>query len=445
MTSILKKRKRFSSFQLITLGFSAVILIGTVLLMMPVSSQEGIVTSFPRALFTATSAVCVTGLVVCDTASYWSFFGQIIILILIQIGGLGIVTVAVSLSLLSGKKISLMQRSTMQEAIAAPKVGGIVRLTGFILKTTVIIELIGALIMMPVFCKEFRFKGIWMALFHSISAFCNAGFDILGSAEVPYASLSAYRIDPVINFTIMILIIIGGIGFLTWEDIEKNKFHFKHYRMQSKAILITTGILIIFPALFFYFYEFSNSEIQEGVLVSLFQSVTTRTAGFNTADLVKMSSASHMLMIILMLIGGSPGSTAGGMKTTTIAVLLSNAVSTFNRKEEACLFHRRIESSVIKNASTILVMYLSLFLCGAFVISIIENLPLGVCLFETASAVGTVGLTLGITPDLGCLSQFILILLMFFGRVGGLTLIYAAFSKTNKNFAKLPQEKITVG
>lgn len=445
MTESTHKIRRISSFQIIILGFAGVILFGALLLMLPVSSKSGVVTPFNEALFTSTSAVCVTGLIVQDTGTYWSVFGQAVIITLIQIGGLGVVTVAASFALLSGRKISLMQRSTMQEAISAPKVGGIVRLTGFIIKATFLIELIGALVMMPVFCKDFGLNGIWMAVFHSISAFCNAGFDILGSAESLYPSLTAYVGNPVINITIMLLIIVGGIGFLTWEDICTNRHHIKRYRMQSKVIIVTTALLIVIPALFFFFCDFANLPIGERILSSFFQSVTPRTAGFNTVNLGAMTGASQAIMIVLMLIGGSPGSTAGGMKTTTLAVLIANAFATFRRRYDAQFFGRRIETGVIKNAATILMMYFTLFFGGAVVISIAEGLPLGDCLYETASAVGTVGLTLGITPELGILSQGILIALMFLGRVGGLTLIYAALSGMNKNLSKLPQERITVG
>lgn len=445
MTESTHKIRRISSFQIIILGFAGVILFGALLLMLPVSSKSGVVTPFNEALFTSTSAVCVTGLIVQDTGTYWSVFGQAVIITLIQIGGLGVVTVAASFALLSGRKISLMQRSTMQEAISAPKVGGIVRLTGFIIKATFLIELIGALVMMPVFCKDFGLNGIWMAVFHSISAFCNAGFDILGSAESLYPSLTAYVGNPVINITIMLLIIVGGIGFLTWEDICTNRHHIRRYRMQSKVIIVTTALLIVIPALFFFFCDFANLPIGERILSSFFQSVTPRTAGFNTVNLGAMTGASQAIMIVLMLIGGSPGSTAGGMKTTTLAVLIANAFATFRRRDDAQFFGRRIETGVIKNAATILMMYFTLFFGGAVVISIAEGLPLGDCLYETASAVGTVGLTLGITPELGILSQGILIALMFLGRVGGLTLIYAALSGMNKNLSKLPQERITVG
>lgn len=445
MTNNTNKKKHLTSFQLIIAGFAAVILTGALLLMLPISSRTGQVTPFNDALFTSTSAVCVTGLIVRDSGTYWSLFGQIIIILLIQIGGLGVVTVAASFALLSGRKISLMQRSTMQEAIAAPGPGGIVRLTGFIVKTTFIIELSGAAAMLPVFCRDFGLKGIWMAVFHSISAFCNAGFDILGTSDSPYPSLTAYVDEPVVNITIMLLIIIGGIGFLTWDDIRINTFHLKKYKMQSKVILVTTALLVIIPAIFFYFFEFTELPVGERILSSFFQSVTPRTAGFNTVSLAAMSGASQAVMIILMLIGGSPGSTAGGMKTTTLAVLFSNALAVFRRKDSACFFGRRIDCSVVKNASTILMMYLTLFFMGALIISVAENLPLSACLYETASAVATVGLTLGITPELGILSQGILIILMFIGRVGGLTLIYAALSGTNKNLSKLPQERITVG
>ena len=445
MADFLHKKNKFTSFQIIILGFAAVILIGALLLMLPVSSKAGIITPFNEALFTSTSAVCVTGLVVQDTATYWSWFGQGIILILIQIGGLGVITIAVSFALLSGRKISLMQRSVMQEAISAPKVGGIVRLTGFVLKGTFLIEFIAALIMMPVFVKDFGAKGIWMAIFHSISAFCNAGFDLMGTENVKYASLTYYVSHPLINITIMLLIIIGGIGFLTWEDILKNKYRIKSYRMQTKVILTTSLILILFPAVFFFFREFANMPIQERVLSSLFQAVTPRTAGFNTADLTMMTEAGLGIIIALMLVGGSPGSTAGGMKTTTLAVLIANTLASFRRKEDAQMFGRRLEDSAVKNAATIFMMYIVFFFGGAIVISAVEGLPFSTCLFETASAIGTVGLTLGITPGLGVVSQIILMILMFLGRVGGLTLIYAALSGSGKKISKLPQEKITVG
>lgn len=439
------KQKQITSFQIIILGFLSVIFLGSILLMLPVSTQDAKGAVFSDALFTSTSAVCVTGLVLHDTATYWSAFGQSVILLLIQIGGMGIVTIAVAAASISGHKIGLMQRSAMQEAVSAHHLGGIVRLTKFILKTTVCIELIGAALLFPSFTRDFGIlKGAWYSLFHSVSAFCNAGFDLIGVKE-PFSSLSSYSTQPFVNFTIMALIIIGGIGFLTWEDIKNNGFHIRKYRMQTKVILTITGILIILPALYFFFFEYQDLPPGERFFCSLFQSVTPRTAGFNTTDIASFSETGQMLVIILMLIGASPGSTAGGMKTTTIAVLISSALSVFRKKEHTHFFKRRIPDDTVKSAATISLMYIVLFTGGGMIISRLENLPLLPSLFETASAIGTVGLSLGITSQLGIVSQFILIVLMFFGRVGGLTLIFAAMTKTETNASKYPQEKITVG
>ena len=443
MWAILHKRK-LSSSQIILFGFAGVILVGTLLLLLPFATNSGQSASFWDALFTSTSAVCVTGLIVQDTATYWSGFGQTVILLLIQIGGMGVITVAAAITMVSGKKISLMQRSTMQDAISAPQVGGIVRFTGFILKGIVLFELLGAVVLMMVFIPEYGIKGIWLAVFHSISAFCNAGFDLMGTYS-PYSSLTFYADHPVVNITIMLLIIIGGIGFLTWQDIRQNGLHMNRYRMQSKVILATTGILLFIPAVYFFFLEFSAEPMGRRLLLSLFQAVTPRTAGFNTADLTTLSETGQAFTIGLMLIGGSPGSTAGGMKTTTAAVLISCAIAVFRKRENGRFFGRRIADDTVKNAVTVFIMYISLFLLGGMIISRVENLPLLTCLFETASAIGTVGLTLGITPQLHLVSRLILISLMFLGRVGGLTLIFATLSATKNTLSKLPLEKITVG
>lgn len=437
-------KKILTSSRIIILGFAGVILVGTLLLMLPISSNGSEGTSFINALFTATSATCVTGLIVYDTATYWSGFGQAVILFLIQIGGLGVITIAVALAVIAKKRITLMQRSFMQDSISAPKMGGIVRLTGFIIRGVFLMELIGALMMAPRFVRDHGWVGIWMAVFHSISAFCNAGFDILGRGN-PFSSLTSYVGEPVINITIMLLIIIGGLGFITWEDIKTYGIHIRKYRMQSKVILTMTTVLLIVPAVYFFFWEFANYPMKERILISLFQSVTPRTAGFNTVPLGTMSEAGQGIFILLMLIGGAPGSTAGGMKITTIAVLVATAFAVFKRKESPQYYGRRIADETIRNAATIFLLYTSLFFVGAMVISRIENLPLLTCLYETASAVGTVGLTLGITPHLGVVSKLILIFLMYFGRVGGLTLIFAALPEKGSHHSRLPQEKITVG
>lgn len=439
------KHKHFMTFQIIILGFLSIIIFGTLLLMLPFATRDGDGAVFLDALFTSTSATCVTGLVLHDTATYWSAFGQAVILTLIQIGGMGFVTIAVSVAALSGRKIGLMQRSTMQEAISAHHVGGVVRLAKFILKTTICIELIGAIFLLPTFYKDFgTVRGIWYSLFHSVSAFCNAGFDLMGIKE-QYSSLMSYSTQSTVNIIIMLLIIIGGIGFLTWEDVRNNKWHFRKYRMQTKAIFTVTAVLLIFPTIYFFFFEFSNLSLKARILSSLFQSVTPRTAGFNTADLTTISEAGQMLMILMMLIGGSPGSTAGGMKTTTIAVLFATAWAVFHKKEHSQFFRRRIAVDAIKNAATLFLMYMVLFMISGMIISRIDNIPLVSSLFETASAIGTVGLTLGVTPHLGRVSQLILVVLMFFGRVGGLTLIFATLTARETSGSKYPQEKITVG
>ena len=438
--NLLRAFRRFTSFQIIILGFAGVIVAGALLLMLPAASAAGAATPFTDALFTSTSAVCVTGLVVRDSGSYWSPFGQSLILLLIQIVGLGVITMSATFLMLAGRNISLKERSAMQDALSAPSVGGIVRLTRFILKGTFIVELTGALVMLPVFWRDHGFRGIWMAVFHSVSAFC-----ILGTAERPYPSLTAYVGDPVINITVIFLLVVGGLGFLTWDDIRMHRWRLSRYRMQSKVILAATAILLLFPAVLFFFTEYSAFPLQKRILASLFQSATPRTAGFNTTDLAAMSDASRAVMILLMLVGGAPGSTAGGMKVTTLAVLAANVHSIFRQQESPQLFHRRVDSRIVKSASAVLLLYLTLFLTGGCIISAAEDLPLAVCLYETASAIGTVGLTLGITPQLGQLSHWILILLMFWGRVGGLTLIYAAFAGHNRYHAVYPKENITIG
>lgn len=446
----LRVRKHLSSFQIIILGFLAVILIGAFLLMLPVSTQGKGGASFMDALFTATSATCVTGLVVQDTATYWSGFGQAVILGLIQIGGMGVITVAVAVTIVSGKKIGLMQRSTMQESIAAPQVGGIVRLTRFIVLTAFGIELVGAVIMFPVFYRDFGLgRGLWYAVWHSVSAFCNAGFDLMGVRE-HFSSLVAYTTDPVVNVVIMLLIIVGGIGFLTWNDIRTHKWKIRRYRMQTKVVFFMTTVLIILPALYYYFIEFSYPQWAglsgaERFWGALFQAVTPRTAGFNTLDLTNMSESGLSIMTILMLIGGSPGSTAGGMKTTTAAVLVLSMISVFRRREHVEVFDRRIAGETVKYAAAVLVMYLVFCLGGGILISSIEHLPMLVCIFEAGSAIGTVGLTLGLTPQLSLASHIILTVLMYFGRVGGLTVVFAAMSGTKPHVSKAPREKITVG
>ena len=440
-----KRRRKITSFRIIILSFFMLIMLGTFLLMLPISSRRGSITAFSDALFTATSATCVTGLVVKDTATYWSVFGQGVIFILIQIGGMGVITIGLTVMRASGMKIGLWHRSTMQESIAAPHIGGMVRFTSFIVKTTVLIELIGAALLFPVFCADFgAAKGLWYSLFHSVSAFCNAGFDLMGTRE-PFSSLTSYSGNIYVNCIIMLLIVAGGIGFLVWGDIKTYKHRFTRYSLQSKIVLLTTSILIVLPALYFFFNEYGSMDFSERSVSSFFQSVTTRTAGFNTQDLTNMSESGSILMIVLMLIGGSPGSTAGGMKTVTFAVLFMSAITVFSRKRDVQCFKRRISDDTVRNAGAVFFMYLFLFLVSGAVISKFEHIPLVASLFETSSAIGTVGLTLGITTKLRMLSKAILMMLMFFGRVGGLTLIYAALPPSGSKNSRLPLENISIG
>lgn len=420
---------------------------GTLLLCLPIASS-GEPCSFIDSFFTAVSAVCVTGLAVKNTATEWSFFGQFVILLLIQIGGLGVVTVAMSLIKATGRKIGLSQRSIMQETLAAPEIRGIVKFTHFVFIGTFAVEATGALVMSPVFITDFGFwKGLWMSLFHSVSAFCNAGFDILG-VETPFVSLTAYADNAVINIAIMLLIIIGGLGFLTWEDVKKHGIHVKRYRTQSKIILATTALLIVIPAACYFFFEFENKPFGERLLLSFFQAVTPRTAGFNTVAASETSDAAHVMEIILMLIGGSPGSTAGGLKTTTFAILFLASVSVFRKRDDTCVYRRRISDKTVKTACAVTFMYIALFITGGVLIYAADGKTEGVTmlssLYEAASAVGTVGLTLGITPALGVFSKIVLMLLMFIGRVGALTMIYATVSKANNEY-RLPEEKVSVG
>ena len=440
-----KLRRHMNSAQIIILGFAALILCGALLLMLPIASQSRTVTPFHETLLTATSASCVTGLVVRSTGAHWSLFGQIVILFLIQIGGLGVVTVALCFVRLSGRKISLFQRSAMQDSISAPQVGGIVRMTSLILRGTLFTEGAGMLLLLPSFCRRFGAKGIWYALFHSISAFCNAGFDLLGTAADPFPSVTAFRTDPLVCITLALLILIGGIGFLTWEDIATHRHRIGRYRLQRKLILTVCAVLIAFPTLFFFFFEFTDGTVGQRLLDAFFQTVTPRTAGFNTVDLAAMQGASRAIMVVLMLIGGASGSTAGGMKVNTVGVLFANVGAIFRRRNEVEAFGRRIDPATVRQAAVIVTMYLTLFIGGGVAISAIEGLPIGSCLYESASAVATVGLTLGITPSLGVASQLILTVQMYLGRVGGLTLIYAALANPDTTPSRLPQEKVSVG
>ena len=442
------KRKvlnQFSSARIILFGFIIMIFVGASILSLPISSRSREFTPFIDALFTATSASCVTGLIVYDTATHWSVFGKIIIIAMIQCGGLGVVTMITVFTQVAGKKIGLRDRATLQSALSAPQIGGIVKLTSFIFKGTVIIEMIGAILMFPSFMKDFGVtKGIYYSIFHSISAFCNAGFDLMGDVS-KFSSLTKYQSDIMINISIMLLILIGGLGFLIWKDILNYKFGIKRYSTQTKIILVMSVVLVIFPSVLFFFTEFSGLDIKTRILSSLFQAVTPRTAGFNTTDYTKFSDNGIAITIILMLIGGGSGSTAGGIKMSTIFILVATMCSVLKQDKEVAVFKKRIEPDIIKNAVAVFVLDVVLFVAGSMIISGIEGFSLKETMFECASAVATVGLTMGITPHLGIISKILLICMMYIGRVGGITLIFAAVTPKNNGNARYPKDQVAVG
>ncbi|WHE88804.1 TrkH family potassium uptake protein [Lachnoanaerobaculum gingivalis] len=440
-----KVLKQFSSARIILFGFIIMIFLGASILSLPISSRSREFTPFIDALFTATSASCVTGLIVYDTATHWSVFGKIIIIAMIQCGGLGVVTMLTVFTQVTGKKIGLRDRATLQSALSAPQIGGIIRLTSFIFKATIIIEMIGALLMFPRFMKDFGItKGIYYSVFHSISAFCNAGFDLMGDVS-KFSSLTKYQSDIMINITIMLLILIGGLGFLIWKDIVDYRFDIKRYSTQTKIVLTMTFILVLFPSILFFFTEFSGLDIKTRVLSSLFQAVTPRTAGFNTIDYTKFSDNGIAMTIILMLIGGGSGSTAGGIKLTTIFILVATMCSVLKQDKEVAVFKKRIEPDIIKNAVAVFALDIFLFIVGSMIISGIEGFSLKETMFECASAVATVGLTLGITPHLGIISKILLICMMYIGRVGGITLIFAAVTPKKNGNARYPKDQVAVG
>ncbi len=439
-------RKIVSDFQIIILAFACVILLGGILLMLPVSSAAGLWTPFSEALFTSTSAVCVTGLVVHDTMTYWSVFGKTVILLLIQTGGMGVVTLSAMVLSVTGHKLGLVQRTLIQDSIGSEHMGGLVRMVRFIVKVMLTVEGIGACFLATVFIPLYGpLKGAAFSVFHSVSAFCNAGFDLMGE-QGEYSSLTGFAANPVVTLTISLLIILGGIGFFTWKDFIDHGLKFRRYRMQTKAILVMTAALLLLPAIYLFMAEYGNLPLGERLLAAIFQAVTPRTAGFNTTDLTQMSGTGQAVTVILMLIGGAPGSTAGGMKVTTIFVILATCASVFGGEEECSGFGRSIDNKVISQSMALMTIYMTLFLVSGAVICSLEQQPLHICLFESASAIGTVGLTLGITPTLGLISKIILIALMFLGRTGGLTIAWALFKIQGPSVnRKYPKGNIAVG
>lgn len=447
----MKKKFKMTPLQILAGGFIVLILLGALLLMLPAASRDGKSIPFLNALLTSASATCVTGLVVYDTYTQFSVVGQAIILILIQIGGLGFISVISFMAMAARKRIGLAGRSYLMESIGALQLGGVIRLLRRVLLGTAIFEGVGAILLATRFIPEFGWKtGTWYALFHAVSAFCNAGFDLMGRIE-PYCSLVPFQNDIVVNLTISSLIMVGGIGFLVWDDIIEKKWHFTKYRLHSKIMLTVSAGLVLTGTVLFFLLEqnaaFKGMSFWDRLLASYFQSVSPRTAGFNSVDLAALSESGNLLTILLMFIGAGPGSTGGGLKITTIAVLVMTAVSFSVGSDEVNMFKRRLEKEAVHRAFSVTVLYVTAAVTAMFAILWIQpELAMKDVLFESFSAIGTVGLTTGITRSLVPASRLIIILLMYLGRVGSLSVVMAV-TLSGRPGARLknPEEKIVVG
>lgn len=445
-----KVKNKMTRAQIIALGYFLVIAAGTVLLLLPISTEAGKSTGFLTALFTATSATCVTGLVVVDTSIHWTMFGQTVILAMIQIGGLGFVTIGVLFAMFLNKKITLKARGLLQESMNTSHVGGVVRLTRKVLKGTVIIELTGAFLLALRFIPEFGFwKGSAFGIFHSISAFCNAGFDLMGGSRGAFDSFVSFSDDLLVNLVIMSLIVVGGIGFLVWDDVTRHGLHFHKYCLHTKLVLSVTTVLIFGGALLFYIFERDNlmqgMGLKETVLTSLFSSVTARTAGFNTIDTAGLTTSSKLLTMVLMFIGGSPGSTAGGIKTTTLIVMLIYVISNLRNSRGCNVFGRRLEDDAIRKASNVTVISLFMAVSASIIICYIQPLPLEDVLFEIFSAIGTVGMSTGITRELTSASRLVIVFLMYCGRIGSMAFALSFMERKKVAPIQCPMEKVMIG
>jgi len=418
---------RFSPMQIIVLVFLVIILTGGLLLHLPISAKSGEPTPFLTALFTATSCTCVTGLALVDTFTHWSTFGQVVMLLLIQIGGLGFMTIVTLFFFALHRRIGLKERLVMAQSLGLEDLNGVVRMVKLVLQRTMIVEGAGAVLLTIRFSFQMPFgKALWWGVFHSVSAFCNAGFDIMGAVEAG-GSLVTYVGDPMVNLVLVTLITVSGLGFFVWDDVLKHK-RFKRLSVHSRLVLLISGILTFGGAVLFALLEWNNPgtlggmPVGEKLLAALFQSVTTRTAGFYTIAQGSLTDASLVLTDILMLIGGSSGSTAGGVKTVTVAVLLLSIIATARGRSRVTVFHRTINPKQISDAVSVVGMAIIIAFGGAMFLSVSNGLPFMDCIYETISAIATVGLTTGITPSLNAVSQIIIIVMMFFGRVGIMTI-----------------------
>ena len=450
-----KKKFKLSTTQIILLSFLVTILIGSGLLALPISSASGEAVPYLDALFTATTSTCVTGLVTIPTVSTWSVFGQIVILLLIQIGGLGIITIMSGLMLLLNRKMGIDDRLLIQDAFNLNTMSGLAKFIKNVLIGTLIIEGVGAVLYMIVFVPDFGARGIWISVFNSVSAFCNAGIDIIAEN-----SLCNYATNPLINIVTSALIILGGLGYIVWWDVirvvksrsPKNRKIFRHLSLHSKIAITATAVLILVGAILIFIFEYDNPltigkmSLFDKIQISLFQSVTTRTAGFATIPQENLTNASATVSIVLMLIGGSPVGTAGGMKTVTIAVLICSAFATIRNKNSVTLFGRRISEESIKKAVSVVVMFLTICAISTILLMATSNASPLDAVFETVSASATVGLSRNLTATLNTFGKLIIIVTMYFGRVGPISLAIALGSKNeSQNVITEPTEDISIG
>ena len=443
-----KLGRRMRIGQIIAIGFALIILVGALLLMLPWASRDGQSIPFIDAVFTVSSATCVTGLVVYDTYEQFTLFGQLVILLLIQTGGLGFMAFATVFSFALRKKIGLKSRTLLMESYSTLQLGGVVRLLRRVLWGTLLIEGAGAILLAARFIPVFGFaQGAYFGIFHSISAFCNAGFDLMGALE-PYSSLVLFQTDVVVNLTVCALIIIGGIGFVVWDDLCENGLHYKRYHLHTKVVLLSTGALVFGGAALMYVLEGNASMAHltplERIPASLFASVTPRTAGFNTVDLAAMSQGGQFLTIFLMMVGASTGSTGGGMKTTTVVLVVMGIVSYIRHQPEINLFGRRIGGDMMRRAYSAATMFVGTMILATFALLCIQPLEIVPAFYEVTSALGTVGLTLGITRDLLPISRLIVAFLMYCGRVGSLSVVMAVAERPPVDLQK-PEGKLLVG
>lgn len=451
-TQIHNKKNKLSYIQIFALGFLAVILIGTILLCLPVSSKANQWTSFLDALFTSTSATCVTGLIVFDTFTHFSLFGQIVILLLIQVGGLGLMTFIAIISIILGKKVSFYKRKSLMQTTGSINLSETVNLLFVIFKITFAIELIGAILLSIRFIPMFgTWEGIYYSIFHSISAFCNAGFDLMGRFS-EYSSLTTFASDKLVLITIMLLVICGGLGFVVWKDIAKHKFRFKNYSLHSKIVLVTSLSLILVGAVVTFTCEYNNVmanlSFGDKIVNALFQSVTCRTAGFNSIAQNTLSGATVVISVFLMFVGGSPSSTAGGVKTTTFSILLLNTFAMAKKNKSVETKRRKFDDSLIKQASAIFNTYLLLILISMMIIlPSVEKSGIGFveCLYEVVSAIATVGIAMGTTANFSVIAKIVLIMLMFIGRIGGFSMVMMLNKKQTIAPTKKPNADILIG